>query len=83
MTNYKVIVEDRNYIKWNFCNANTFDKLELVNVEPLENKLFNNDIFQISKHNEIKIIHSSIRVGGEIPGVLILKDNKTYGRKKK
>jgi exoribonuclease R len=82
MTNYKVIVEDRNYIKWNFCNANTFDKLELVNVEPLENKLFNNDIFQISKHNEIKIIHSSIRVGGDIPGVLILKDNKTYGRKK-
>ena len=82
MTNYKVIVEDRNYIKWNFCNANTFDKLELLNIEPLENKLFNNDIFQISKHNEIKIIHSSIRVGGDIPGVLILKDNKTYGRKK-
>lgn len=82
MTNYKVIVEDRNYIKWNFCNANTFDKLELVDIQPLENKLFNSDIFQISKHNEIKIIHSSIRVGGDIPGVLILKDNKTYGRKK-
>jgi len=81
MTNYKVIVEDRNYNKWDFCNANTFDKLEL-DIQPLENKLFNNDIFQVTKKNEVVIIHSSIRVGGEIPGVLILKDNKTYGRKK-
>lgn len=82
MTNYKVIVEDRNYNKWDFCNANTFDKLELVDIQPLEKKLFNNDIFQVSKKNEVNIIHSSIRVGGEIPGVLIIKDNKTYGRKK-
>jgi len=81
MTNYKVIVEDRNYNKWDFCNANTFDKLEL-DIQPLENKLFNNDIFQVTKKNEVVIIHSSIRVGGDIPGVLILKDNKTYGRKK-
>ena len=81
MTNYKVIVEDRNYNKWDFCNANTFDKVEL-DIQPLENKLFNNDIFQVSKREEITLVHSSIRVGGEIPGVLILKDNKTYGRKK-
>ena len=81
MTNYKVIVEDRNYNKWDFCNANTFDKVEL-DIQPLENKLFNNDIFQVSKRQEITLVHSSIRVGGEIPGVLILKDNKTYGRKK-
>ena len=73
MTNYKVIVEDRNYNKWDFCNANTFDKVEL-DIQPLENKLFNNDIFQVSKRQEITLVHSSIRVGGEIPGVLILKD---------
>jgi hypothetical protein len=38
MTNYKVIIQDRNYTEWNYCNANTFDKIEL-NINPLEKKL--------------------------------------------
>lgn len=80
MTNFKVIIQDRNYSEWSYCNANTFDKTDL-NINPLEKKLFNNDIFIISKHEETTLIHSSIRNGSLIPGVLVLKDNKTYGRK--
>ena len=80
MTQYKVIIEDRGYTTWTFHNANTFEKLEL-NLNPLTHKLFTNDIFIVSKTLELSILHSSIRVGGAIPGVLVLKNNKTYGRK--
>jgi len=80
MTQYKVIIEDRGYTTWSFHNANTFEKLDL-NLNPLTHKLFTNDIFIVSKTLEPTILHSSIRVGGTIPGVLVLKNNKTYGRK--
>ena len=80
MTNIKVLINNRNYLEWSFCNSNTFEKIE-NSITPLDNKLFNNDIFNISKKLEVTIVHSSIRTGGEIPGVLVLKDNKTYGRK--
>jgi exoribonuclease R len=79
MTNFKVIIQDRGYSEWSFCNANTFDKLT-VDINPLEHKLFNNDIFFLSKNNEVTIVHSSIR-NSPLPGVLVLKDNKTFGRK--
>ena len=79
MTNFKVLIEDRFCIKWSFCNANTFVKLN-VDINPLEQKLFNNDIFYLTKHNEVSLVHSSIR-NTPLPGVLVLKDNKTFGRK--
>lgn len=79
MTNFKVLIEDRGYNEWSFCNATTFDKLT-VDIHPLSHKLFNNDIFFLSKQNDVTIIHSSIR-NSPLPGVLILKDNKTFGRK--
>jgi hypothetical protein len=80
MTNYKITLENRNYDEFAYCNANTFDKLEL-DINPIVHKLFNNDIFNVSKNLETNILHSSVRSGGELPGVLILKDNKTFGRK--
>jgi exoribonuclease R len=50
-------------------------------VDPLENKLFSNDVFSIDEAGNVKVEHSSIRIIGSIPGVLVLKNNKTYGRK--
>jgi hypothetical protein len=81
MTQYKIVIEDRNYTSWNYFNANNFQKIEGLNINPIVNKFFNNDIFIVNKLNEPTILHSSIRSGGPIPAVLILKDNKTYGRK--
>jgi exoribonuclease R len=60
-------------------DTNKFNKVD-VNINPLESKLFTNDVFTINKHNQVIIEHSSIRSGPAIPGVLILDGNKTYGR---
>jgi exoribonuclease R len=59
-----------------------FNKIEL-NINPIEYKLFTNDVFTVDKSGNPSIVHSSIRSGPAIPGVLILDGNKTYGREKK
>jgi hypothetical protein len=79
---YKIHVNDRSYNSWEVFDTNKFNKIE-VNIDPIEGKLFANDVFTIDKHNKITIVHSSIRSGPAIPGVLILDGNKTYGREKK
>ena len=79
MTIYKIHVNDRNYADWEFFETTNFQKVQL-NISPLEEKLFANDVFILNKHNKTEIVHSSIRTGTSIPGVLILEGNKTYGR---
>jgi len=76
---YKIHINDRSYNSWEVFDVNKLNKVEL-NINPLENKLFTNDVFTVNKHNQIYIEHSSIRTGPAIPGVLILDENKTYGR---
>jgi len=81
---YKIHVNDRSYNSWEVFDTNKFNKVELnININPMESKLFANDVFTIDKHNKITLVHSSIRSGPAIPGVLILDGNKTYGREKK
>jgi exoribonuclease R len=75
---YKIHVNDRSYTSWEVFDANKFNKVEIA-INPLENKLFTDDVFIIDK-NKITISHSSVRSGPSIPGVLILNGNKTYGR---
>jgi len=82
MTNtYKIIVQDRNYSSWIINDVYTLKETS-ISIDPIENKLFNNDIFNyISVTNNINIINSDIRnVNYLIPCVLILKNNKTYGK---
>lgn len=78
---YKIHINDRGYSSWEVFDTNKFDKVE-VNINPLENKLFSNDVFTID-NNKVNLLHSSIRTGSPIPGVLILDGNKTYGRERK
>jgi len=78
----KIHINDRSYNSWEVFDTNKFDKIN-VNMNPLESKLFSNDVFTIDKDNNITLLHSSIRTGKSIPGVLILDGNKTYGREKK
>jgi exoribonuclease R len=55
--------------------------IEIKELHPAEHKLFTNDVFSYDTGTgELKILHSSIRVGKNIPGVLVLKGSKTYGR---
>lgn len=78
---FKIHVNDRSYNSWEVFDTNKFDKVE-VSINPLENKLFSNDVFTID-NNKVNLLHSSIRTGPSMPGVLILDGNKTYGRERK
>lgn len=80
MTLYKIHVHDRSYTDWSFYNILNYN-INTLDVDPLKNKLFSNDVFSIDEAGNVKIEHSSIRIIGSIPGVLVLKNNKTYGRK--
>ena len=82
MSIYKIQVTDRNYSSWDIYNMENLTKIDLT-IDPIKNKLFTNDVFKLEDNGQIHIIHSSIRTGTSIPGVLILNGNKTYGREKK
>ena len=72
---YQINIHDRNYSSWEIQpNENN-----LVDKTPFENKLFHEDIFEITK-NEINILYSKTREAKSIAGVLILEKNKTFGR---
>jgi exoribonuclease R len=78
---YKVYISDRKYSSWEIFETVTFQKVEL-DIKPIDYKLFSNDVFSIDENNDINILHSSVKKGTPMPGVLILADNKTYGRNK-
>lgn len=81
--NYQIIVSDREYKSWEFVNPETQIKKTLTEsetiVNPIHYKLFNKDIVDLSTPIPT-IVHSPTRVQSQIPGVLILEGNQTYGR---
>jgi exoribonuclease R len=79
---FKIYVNDRNYSSWNIFETSNFQPVNLE-INPVENKLFSNDVFSIDDAKNVKLIHSSIRSGTSMPGVLIINGNKTYGRQEK
>ena len=82
MTMYKFIVHDRNYNNWEIVENTNFQKVNLTMTNPIQYKLFSNDVFTYN-NSSVNIEHSSIRNNTDIPGVLIIHGNKTYGRTKK
>jgi len=82
MTSYKIHINDRNYTSWEVFDANNFNTID-IDINPIENKLFSNDVFTFDHDNRVCLSHSSIRSGPPIPAVLILANNKTYGRQQK
>jgi exoribonuclease R len=81
MSIYKIIVDNRNYSSWTIYETIHYKPITEFELKPIENKLFSNDFFKWNKEKKIEIVHSSIRSGTFIPGVLILEGSKTYGRK--
>jgi exoribonuclease R len=82
MANYKLYVNDRNYSSWDVFDTINFNKIKL-DINPIDFKLFSNDVFSIDDNSNVNLLHSSIRSGPAIPGVLVLAGNKTYGRQHK
>ena len=82
---YKIVVDDRSYSKWQIYDAPTLTPVTL-DLDPCLMKLFSGDVFTYNNDtdnvndNVITIVHSSVRTVDNIPAVLILADNKTYGR---
>jgi exoribonuclease R len=81
METYKVHINDRTYTSWEVFENINFKKVDIP-INPLEQKLFSNDVFTVDNNNNISIVHSTVRCGPPMPGVLMLSDNKTFGRHK-
>lgn len=80
MTLYTIEIKDRLYSEWTIYQSSDETKKPVdIYVQPTESKLFNGDMFITNKNHTIELISSSVR-SSVIPGVIVLKGNKTYGR---
>ena len=80
MKSYKLIVENRKYERYSFIDVKTMSDDECV-LNPLEHKLFNHDIFTFHD-NQCNLLHSTIKSATYIPGVLVLKNDRRFGKYK-
>jgi len=79
MTLYKIQIKDRQYLEWSVHTKNGGNLCdETITASPVENKMFHDDVFILNK-NTVEIVESPVKKM-VIPGVLVLKHNKTYGR---
>ena len=79
MNSYKVRINSRDYKEYSVVIASTLSEVN-VKVDPIKNKLFNYDVFEIDENGKVKIQHSTIRVTSNIPGVLVLNTKRVYGK---
>ena len=80
MTLLKIIIDNRNYANWSIFNATNLEPVSVdLECNPIQHKLFTGDVFTFNK-SKVDIVHSSVRSMDNIPAVLILNGNKTFGR---
>ena len=81
---YKIYINDRNYTSWEIFETEQFKKIDILKIKPdfnpIHEKIFSNDVFSII-NNKVVIVHSTVKLSTSIPGILIIKGAKTYGRK--
>lgn len=77
---YKILINDRNYQKYNFVHADTNEEVSLeMAINPIQEKMFSKDIFSL-ENEKLTHIYSHIRSGIKLAGILMLENNKTFGR---
>lgn len=77
MRKYRVCIHDRKYTSWNFVDVQSNEENNQLNdINPFDLMLFTDDI--VLSNGEL--VESRIRTFTTIPGVLLLENNKTYGR---
>lgn len=82
MSLYKINIDNRNYASWTIFDAATLEPVPLdIQCNPSQHKFFTGDVFSFNE-GVAEIRHSSVRVIDNIPAVLILANNKTFGRTK-
>lgn len=83
MSKYQVFIQDRAYTSWTIQDETTNIQLndeERPLINPAQDKMFTKDVFTMNAENKVEIIYSPLKAMTEIPGVLVLESNKTYGR---
>jgi exoribonuclease R len=88
MKKFQIMIDDRNYSQWNILDAETGKNLDIANSEypgllelnPIKEKLFTKDIFSFNSDLSINVLHCSVKETLEFPGILMLDNNKTFGR---
>ena len=88
MTLYRAVILDRNYASHLFYNVDTKSTVDIDNtpelstIIPIDNKLFMDDIFEISVDDpyRVNIVKSLVRNSTQTAGILMLENNKTFGR---
>jgi len=78
---YKILINDREYKDWELVDSLSMIPVEKIPLDPATDKLFSTDIFDM-KDDRINLLHSSVRTMPSIPGILVLKDGKTFGKYK-
>jgi exoribonuclease R len=85
MIKYKILINDRNYSNFSFVDDDTHQDITmnlengLLNINPIESKMFTKDVFLYDNSN-VTITFSHIRTGIIIAGILMLENNRTFGR---
>lgn len=85
----KIYIEDRAYSNWSFLdpeyNTEVTNHPYLDQISPITHKLFSRDIFTVTLDSmtnlpTVNMTHSYIKTCSAIAGVLLLEQNKTFGR---
>tara|TARA_E500000331_G_scaffold167661_1_gene162188 strand:- start:5992 stop:7791 length:1800 start_codon:yes stop_codon:yes gene_type:complete len=85
MNLYRVVIVDRNYSNHVFYRVEDKKELdinqypELKSINPLDKKMFMDDIFTVEE-DKFNRVSSIVRTCKQIAGVLMLENNKTFGR---
>lgn len=83
-THYRIVFNNQSYDNWTISNPSTLETVILdEKFNPNDFKLMSNDLFDYKDGIFNGIVHSPTRLSNDIPAVLILEDNKTYGRERK
>lgn len=74
-------VHNRDYSHYEFFSNNAEQPNSVsLDIDPIEHCLFHGDIFTVDHQNSVCIQTSGVRSKKSIPGVLVLQNNRTYGR---
>lgn len=74
---YKLIIKKRDYSEFEiekFPNS-----LQDPSFHPFEQKLFSGDVFSLDSSSKINVLQSPVKSAKDIPGVLVIHGNTTYG----
>ena len=85
MISLKIIIHDREYSSWSISADDSFREIIIENSEfhPAKSKLFTKDVFLYdTSTNSLSLKYSQVRSGTPIAGILLLSQNKTFGRTK-